>query len=85
MVDTQIAILTAIDHDGNKRNLGGDPVSVKLIGPFDNEEETNNLNCQEQSNDDYVRVIDHKNGLYTIRLVLLYCGRYTYKYKTYFM
>lgn len=81
LVDTRVAILTAVDYDGNRRNLGGDPVTLKLIGPLDEiqqERAVNNLGHQVQENnisDDRVRIIDHKNGQYTIRLRLSICGR----------
>jgi len=82
LVDTQVATLTAVDYDGNRRNLGGDPVVIKLIGPLDDTQQEmapNNLGHQHQDNntsDDGVRIIDHKNGQYTIRLRLSNCGRY---------
>lgn len=82
LVNTQVATLTAIDYDGNRRNLGGDPVTIKLIGPLDDPQQEmalNNLLHQHQDNntsDNGVRIIDHKNGQYTIRLHLSNCGRY---------
>jgi hypothetical protein len=78
LVDTRIAVLTAVDYDGNQRTLGGDPVTVKLIGPLEdaqNERVESHLGHQQKENDN-VRVIDHKNGKYTIRLCLSTCGRY---------
>lgn len=80
MVDTQIAILTAVDFDGNRRNLGGDPVTIKLIGPLEETQEgtsTNVDNEQQRNNsNDGTRISDHKNGQYTIHLCLSVCGRY---------
>lgn len=81
LVDTEVAILTAVDYDGDRRNLGGDPVTLKLIGPLDDtqqERAANNLENQQENNtsNDGVRIIDHKNGQYTIRLCLSICGRY---------
>lgn len=81
LVDTWVATLIAVDYDGNRRNLGGDPVTLKLIGPLDDtqqERTANNLGHQYQENNtsDGVRIIDHKNGQYTIRLRLSICGRY---------
>lgn len=81
MVDTRVAALTAVDYDGNQRTLGGDPVTVKLVGPLEdtqNERISSNLEHQEKENDN-VHVIDHKNGKYTIRLRLSTCGRYVNK------
>lgn len=83
LVDTQIATLIAMDYDGIQRTSGGDPVTVKLIGPLDDtlntqqERTTNNLGPQQQENNinHGVRVIDNKNGQYTIRLCLSICGR----------
>lgn len=83
LVDSQIATLTAVDYDGIRRTLGGDPVTVKLIGPLDDtlntqqERTANNLVSQKQENNisHGVRVIDNKNGQYTIRLFLSTCGR----------
>jgi len=83
LVNTLVATLTAVDYDGNRRNLGGDPVSIKLIGPLDDTQQEitiNNLGLQYLDNntsDDRVRIIDHKNGQYTIHLSLSICGRYT--------
>lgn len=85
LVDMRIALLTAVDYDGNQRTLGGDPVTVKLIGPLEetqNESVASNLGCQQKEND-YVHVMDHKNGKYTIRLRLSTCGRYVNKNKLY--
>jgi len=82
LVDTQVATLTAVDYDGKRRNLGGDPVIIKLIGPLDDTQQEmapNNLGHLHQDNntsDDGVRIVDHKNGQYTIRLRLSNCGRY---------
>jgi len=82
LVDTLVATLTAVDYDGNRRNLGGDPVVIKLIGPLDDTQQEvtpNNSEFQHLDNnnsDDKVRIIDHKNGQYTIRLRLSICGRY---------
>lgn len=80
LVDTQLAILIAVDYDGNQRNLGGDPITVKLIGPLENtlqERTISNLGYQQGNNsDDCIRVVDHKNGQYTIHLRYSICGRY---------
>jgi len=83
LVDVRIAILTAVDYDGNRRTLGGDPVTVNLIGPLEEETQQdstvrNNLGYQRQKNNtsDCVRVIDKKNGQYIIRLCSTICGRY---------
>lgn len=80
LVDTKIATLTAVDYDGNQRTLGGDPVTVKLIPlseDIDQDRTISNLEHQLENNiDDGVRVIDHDNGQYTIRLRLSSCGRY---------
>jgi len=82
LVDTLVATLTAVDLDGNRRNLGGDPVIIKLIGPLDDTQQEitpNNLGLQHLDNntsDDRVRIVDHKNGQYSIRLRLSICGRY---------
>ncbi|XP_025207500.1 uncharacterized protein LOC112603224 isoform X2 [Melanaphis sacchari] len=81
LVDSRVATLTAFDYDGKRRNLGGDPVTLKLIGPLDDiqqERTANNLEHKYENNtsDDGVRIIDHKNGQYTIRLRLSICGRY---------
>jgi len=84
LVDVQIAVLTAVDYSGNKRTLGGDPVTVKLIGPLV-EAESNVIstvcdNPQYQQPEitigECVRVIDKKNGEYVIRLRSSVCGRY---------
>lgn len=81
LVNTRIATLTAVDYDGNRRTLGGDPVSVQLIGPLEDTQERNSRNlggCQRQgnTNHDGVHVIDHDNGQYSICLRLTLCGRY---------
>lgn len=82
LVDTLVATLTAVDYDGNRRNLGGDPVGIKLIGPLDDTQQEVNPNYLQLQNpdtvssDDKVRIIDNKNGQYTIRLSLSVCGRY---------
>lgn len=81
LVDSQVAILVAVDYDGNQRNLGGDPVTVKLIGPLEitqQERTISNLGHQHQGNNssDCLRVVDHKNGQYTIHLRSSICGRY---------
>lgn len=70
MVDTQIATLTAVDYDGNRRTLGGDPVTVKLISLSEDTQH------EQESTTSDVCVIDHKNGQYTIRLRSSICGRY---------
>lgn len=83
LVDTQVATLTAMDYNGTRQTLGGDPVTVKLIGPLDDtlntqqERTANNLGPQQEENNinHGVRVIDNKNGQYTIRLCLSICGR----------
>lgn len=69
LVDSHIATLTAVDYDGNRRTLGGDPVTVKLISLSDDTQQ------EQGSSTSDVRVIDHKNGQYTIRLRSSICGR----------
>jgi len=80
LVDTQVATLIAIDYDGKPQNFGGDPVTVKLIGPLGDiqqERTASNLGQQEENNSsDIMYVIDHKNGQYTIHLRSSVCGRY---------
>lgn len=80
LVDTQVAILTTVDYDGIQRNSGGDPITVKLIGPLETtQQETTitNLGYQQGNNsDDFMRVVDHQNGQYTIHLRYSICGRY---------
>lgn len=81
LVDVQIAVLTAVDYDGNKRTLGGDPVTVKLEEAQSNLISTvcNNSQYQqpEMTTSDCIRVIDKKNGQYVIRVRLSICCRYT--------
>jgi len=80
LVGTLLATLTAVDFDGKKSIIGGDPVTVTLTGPLEctQQERTEcNLNSQQENkSSDSLCVIDHKNGQYTIRLRLSNCGRY---------
>lgn len=79
LVDKQIAILTAMDFDRKRRPLGGDPVTVKLIGPLGNVQTDrllSNLGHQDTGSSDGVHIIDTKNGQYIIRLHISICGRY---------
>jgi len=85
LVDVQIATLTAVDYDGNRRTLGGDPVTVKLIGPLEETQHnisntvSNHLERRDMyTTDDCIRVLDKKNGQYIIRLCSSACGRYIY-------
>lgn len=80
LVDTQVAILIAVDFDGNRRNMGGDPVTVKLIGPIEDTRQEGTLTTlaiEQQGNksSNNMRIIDLKNGQYSIRLCLSVCGR----------
>lgn len=79
LVDTQVAILIAMDYDGIQRNSGGDPVTVKLIGPLETthqERTISNLGYQQENNSiDCMRIVDHQNGQYTIHLRYSICGR----------
>lgn len=80
LVGTLLATLTAVDFDGKKNIIGGDPVTVTLMGPLEctHQERTEcSLNSQQENkSSDSLCVIDHKNGQYTIRLRLSDCGRY---------